>query len=182
MFLPRKGLTMHDTIVSKKGFTLVEIIVVMVLVGIMGTLALMGIMPVVQGMLFTKTNADTLQKGQITMTKLVREFNNINSVVAGSGPASITFTSIKNGSEGTRSVMFSGNKIYYNDTGGTQGDILTDQVSGFKLHYYKINSTADQGTWMSSSRIIEIELTLKGADSVESRFMVRVRPRNIERR
>lgn len=183
MFSPPKGTSMIRIIGKEKGFSLVEIIVVMILIGIMGTLAVMGIIPAVQGMVFTKANLETTQKGQIAITKLIREFNNINGVIAGASATSVVFTSIKNGSEGERSVIYANtnNTLYFNDAGSAQGDILTDEVSDFKLHYYKVNSAVDQGTWLASTRVIEIKLVLTSNDTPVE-FTARVRPRNIERR
>jgi len=181
MFLPPKGTSMIRIIDKEKGFSLMEIIVVMILIGIMGTMALMGIIPVVQGMVFTKANAVTTQKGQITITKLIKEFNNINGVMAGANATSVVFTSIKNGSEGERSVIYANNKLYFNNAGAAQGDILTDEVNDFQLHYYKVNSAVDQGSWLVSTRVIEIKLVLLSNDTPVE-FTARVRPRNIERR
>lgn len=186
MFLPPKGTSMIHIIDKERGFSLVEIIIVMILIGIMGSLALMGIMPAVQGMVFTKANAVTTQKGQITITKLIKEFNNINGVLAGANATSVVFTSIKSGADGKpevreRSVIYANNKLYFNNAGSTQGDILTDKVSDFKLHYYKVNSAVDQGSWLASTRVIEIKLVLMSNDTPVE-FTARVRPRNIERR
>jgi len=166
---------------KEKGFSLVEIIVVMILIGIMGTMAIMGIIPAVQGMAFTKANAETTQKGQITITKLIKEFNNINGVKAGANATSVVFTSIKSGIKGDRSVIYANNKLYFNNAGSTQGDILTDEVNDFQLHYYKVNSAVDQGVWLASTRVIEIKLVLMSNDTPVE-FTARVRPRNIERR
>jgi len=187
MFLHPKGTSMMRNIYKEKGFSLIEIIVVMVLIGIMGALALMGIIPAVQGMVFTKVNLETTQKGQIAITKLIPCTAGIMGVMAGANATSVVFTSIKNdGPDGNpavreRSVMYGNNKLYFNDAGGSQGEILTDQVSDFKLHYYKVNSNVDQGTWLASTRVIEIKLVLTANDTPVE-FTARVRPRNIERR
>lgn len=182
MFSPPKGTSMIRIIGKEKGFSLVEIIVVMILIGIMGTLAVMGIIPAVQGMVFTKVNAETTQKGQIAITKLIKEFNNINGVLEANA-TSVVFTSIKSGIEGDRSVIYTNtnNTLYFNNAGATQGDILTDEVSDFKLYYYKVNSAVDQGSWLASTRVIEIKLVLTSNDTPVE-FTARVRPRNIERR
>ena len=160
---------------NKKGFSLLEIIVVMLLVGIMGALASVGYVQVVKGMVFTKMNAATIQKGQITITKLVKEFTNINvSSITTAGPASITFTTVKNGiTTPNTTVTISGSTVTYG------GDVLTDQVSGFTLKYYDNYDSTAQTTWQSSRRIIEITLKLTGADGVESEFKARVKPRNL---
>jgi len=118
---------------TKKGFSLLEMIVVMLLVGIMAALAGVGYVQVVRGMLFTKMNAATIQKGEITITKLVKEFNNINisSIDPGTTNAtSITFISVKDIGPSSHTVALSGDMVLFD------GDILTDQVSDFSLKYY----------------------------------------------
>ncbi len=194
MSLPPEGSAVQRIIDTRKGFTLVEIIVVMVLVSIAGSLAGLGFSRVAQGIVFTQKNAATVQKGQVTLTKLVREFNNISAVdPAMTTDSMITFTSVK---------MESGNLAYrkhtvkrspdtqvltyitYDGAGAVvTDDVLTDQVSDFTLKYYgySVSSTA-QTTWQPSSRVIEVTLKLKGPDDAQSEFTARVRPRNVERK
>ncbi|MEN6488257.1 MAG: prepilin-type N-terminal cleavage/methylation domain-containing protein [Smithella sp.] len=158
-----------------KGFTLLEVIIVMILSGIIAAAVFIGYVQVVKGMFFTKMNAATIQKGQITITKLVKEFSNIkiNSISAASD-TSITFTTVKNGvTSPNTTVTVSGSTITFG------GDVLTDQVSSFSLKYYDNYDSAGQTTWQSSRRIIEITLKLTGADGVISEFKARVRPRNL---
>jgi len=169
-----KGLNMKCIIDSEKGFTLMEVIVVMILVSIIAVAAGTGLVQVVQGMVFTKMNAVTIQKGQIAMTKLVKEFNNINiSAITAADDKSITFTSVKNGVSSPHTVTLAGSTITFD------GDVLTDQVNSFTLKYYDNYDSTGQTTWQSSRRIIEITLGLKGADDVVSQLQERVKPRNL---
>ena len=169
---------MKGIIKTKKGFSLVEVIVVMLLIGIIAAVAGTGLVKVVQGMVFTKKNAAVIQKGQIAMTRLVKEFTNIKISGIDIDPvytnaASIKFTSIKDGVEGSHTVKLAGNTITFD------GDILTDQVNGFILNYYDSYDSPAQTTWQSSRRIIEITIQLKGASDVVSDFKARVKPRNL---
>jgi len=159
---------------SKKGFTIIEVVVVMLLVSIIGVSTALLYVYVIQGMLFSKMNATTIQKGQIAVTKLVKEFSNINiSSITAAGETSITFTSVKAGVEDTHTVMLSGSTITYD------GDVVTDQVSSFSMKYYDNYDSTAQTTWQSSRRIIEITLRLVGAEGViTTPFVVRVKPRN----
>jgi prepilin-type N-terminal cleavage/methylation domain-containing protein len=164
---------------TKKGFSVLEMIVVMLLVGSMAALAGVGYVQVVRGMLFTKMDAATIQKGELAITKLIKEFNNINisSIDPGTTNAtSITFISVKDIGPSSHTVALSGDTVIFD------GDILTDQVSDFSMKYYdNFDSTSETTygtTWQSSRRIIEITLKLKGADDVISEFKARVKPRN----
>ncbi|HEX2958621.1 MAG TPA: prepilin-type N-terminal cleavage/methylation domain-containing protein [Chitinispirillaceae bacterium] len=159
---------------NNKGLTLMEVIAVMVLVGILTAAVGTGLVQVVQGMIFSKMNAVTIQKGQIAMTKLVKEFTNINiSAITTADATSITFASVKNGESGAHTVTLSGSTITFD------GDVLTDQVDSFILRYYDNYDSTAQTTWQSSRRIIEITLRLKGADDVVTEFTERVKPRNL---
>ena len=65
---------------DEKGFTLIEVIVTLVLVGITTALAGMWIVSVANGYVFTKMNANTVQKAQLAVTRLAKEFAAIKSV------------------------------------------------------------------------------------------------------
>lgn len=169
-----KGWVMRRTLKTEKGFTLIEVIVVLILVGVLAAVAGIGYVQVVKGMLFTKMNAVTIQKGEIAITKLVKEFNNMNiSSVTAADATSITFSSVKDAVSSSHTVALTGNTITYD------GHVITDQVSEFSLTYYDNYDSAGQTTWQSSRRIIEITLKLKGADDVISEFKARVKPRNL---
>ena len=159
---------------NQKGFTLIEIIVSLVLVGIIGVFAGMGLVSIVEGFIFTKMNAETAQKGQAAMTRLVKEFNFISSVTSGTD-TSINFTSYKAGVAGTHVLVLvvDGNNLVFDS------DILTDDVSAFELAYYDSYNGTKQSTWSSSRKIIEITLTLRGASDIDSVFTSRVVPRNL---
>ncbi len=186
---------MRCLLYSRKGFTLLEVILAMVLVGIIAAVAAsIGLPRVMQGVIFTKMNANTTQKGQIAITKLVKEFNNISAVDGAATDGSmITFTAVKKQGGALvyykyRVKWYPEEKVVkytsYNEDGSIKDeDVLTDQVSGFTLNYYGYNIySTPQTTWQSSSRVIEITLTLTGANDVPSEFTARIRPRNVERR
>ncbi len=168
---------------NKKGFTLIEIIVSLVIVGIMTAVAGMGIVMVTQKFYFAKENAETAQKAQVALMRLMKEFAAISAVSAGSA-SSIAFSSYKAGILGTRLVSWAGSAgdplVFDNDTtDGEAADTLTDNVSSFALAYYDTHTSASQTSWSSSTKVIEITLTLTGANDVASAFIVRITPKNI---
>ena len=159
---------------NQKGFTLIEIIISLILVGIIAAFSAMGVTSIVDGFLITKMNAETAQKGQLTMMRLVKEFSCITSIdQAASDPTSITYTSYKQGAAGLHVVSWTG------DTLTLDSDILTDNVASFDLGYFDSYNGAKQGAWSSSKKMIQITLNLTGANNAVSVFVDRVKPRNL---
>jgi prepilin-type N-terminal cleavage/methylation domain-containing protein len=157
---------------NKNGFTLIEIIASLVILGIMGTVFVVGLGKVVEGFVFTKLNAETAQKGHIAMNRLTKEFINIASITSGASE-SISFTSysyIDGTLQANRSVSRVGTTLELD------GDVLIDNVNSFSMIYLNSNG---MGTSTSTSKVIEITLTLDGANSTTSVFTTRVAPRSM---
>jgi prepilin-type N-terminal cleavage/methylation domain-containing protein len=162
-------------ILNRKGFTLIEVIIALALVGVGTVVAGMGIVWISSGYNFTKENAATALKGQVTLTRLVKEFSAISAVNAASAN-SITYVMYKDGATVTSTVAWAGST---GDPLLLNGDILTDDVTGFVLAYYDTYDGASQSSWSSSRKLISVTLTLEGAENVASAFTIRVAPRNI---
>ena len=168
---------------DEKGFTLIEVIVTLILVGITAALAGMWIVSVANGYIFARMNAGTVQKGQLAITRLTKEFSALQSVTAtASAPTSITFNRADPGNPSgiPVTVSQSGNTLQLN-VNNAGNSILMDNVAGFTLRYCSTpgSTTCPDQTWSSSSRIIEITLTVAGADNVPSTFTIRATPRNL---
>ena len=161
---------------GEKGFTLIEVIVTLILVGITAVMAGMWIVSVANGYIFAKKNMATAQKAQLVMARMEKEFKRISAVNAGvTNATSITYTrsDIAAGSvSGT--ISRDGSLLKIN------GYTLTDNVSAFTLAYCdNVTSTSCPAAWSSTSRIIVITLSLVGAENVQSTFTQRVTPRNL---
>jgi len=157
---------------KQQGFSLIEMIVVLILVGVLAAMAGMGIVAVVEGYVFSRLNAATVQKGQIAIAKIVKEFNNISSVTAASS-SSITFTAYRAGVAYTHTITFTGNTVTYD------GDVVTDQVNSFDLGYYDTYNGTKAATWTATRKVIQITISLAGAGGFVSQFQERVTPRNL---
>lgn len=165
---------------NEKGFTLIEIIVTLVIVGFTAALAGMWIVNLANGYIFAIQNANTVQKGQLAITRIAKEFNALQSVTSSSA-TSITFNRIDAGNPSGIPITLSqnGNTLQLN------GHILTDRVSAFNLEYCNDNLTSPNclSSWSTTpsdpTRIIKITLTLTAANNTPSTFTIRATPRNI---
>jgi prepilin-type N-terminal cleavage/methylation domain-containing protein len=176
---------------DEKGFTLIEVIVTLILVGITAAMAGMWIVSVANGYIFAKTNANTVQKAQLAMTRLTKEFTDLRSVTSSNGTG-ITF----NRADGPAAsvpviISMSGTQLLIN-VNGAGAQTLTDTVSAFSLSYCPdstgVTPCGDAvtntcvATWTtattSPSRSIRIDLTLTG-NNTNSKFTQCVTPRNL---
>lgn len=158
-----------NRIAGEKGFTLVEIIMALTLAGIVSAGIGLAVVNMAGSYLSAKQSASTLQKGEIAIARIAKELNNINLVdAANTNQTKITFSSYRTGGTVVLSWGGTGTDLLLD------GDILTDSVGNFTLAYHDDHSGAAQTTWTASRRMIEITLTLTGAQGVPSVFTARV--------
>ena len=65
------------------GFTLIEMIASLAIVAILAAIAGIGLVQLTEGFLLSRTGAETAQKGQMALMRMVKEFNHIVHVPAG---------------------------------------------------------------------------------------------------
>ncbi len=139
------------------GFTLIEVVVTLVLVGIMAAVAGMGIVQGVQGYVFARENACTTQKAQLAMSRMSRELLELTHVTTAAG----------------NQIVYDRDSLSHTITfaSGTitiDGNVLVDDVSSLSLSYWKSDRTTAwvQGTHpIEDLSTIQIDLVLSRADS-----------------
>ncbi len=161
---------------NNNGFSLIEIIMVLILLGIMGAMAGMGIATFAESFVFSRQAAEISGKAQLTMIRLSKEFTHIKTVAAASA-TSITYAR-SNDAGGTTNVTItwagaSGDDLTLNS------DTLIDNVTSFSLAYLDTYNGASNTTWSSDRRIIAVTLALTGPDSTNLTFSSRITPRNL---
>lgn len=182
-----KNTCKRKILLDEKGFTLIEIIASLVILGILGTMVVITSIKVVEGFLFVRINCETAQKGHLALNRLTKEFTNIISVdTANTDATSITFTSRSyvNGAVGTYTVSWggvAGNPLLLdNDPGvAVSFDDLVDNVNGFAMAYLDTFNGTETTTWSAAREIIKVTLTLDAANGVISTFTTHVVPRNL---
>jgi prepilin-type N-terminal cleavage/methylation domain-containing protein len=173
-----KGINNHN------GFTLIEVIVTLILVGILAVIGSMGLVNMLQGYVTSKENTAAVQKGQIAFLQMSKLLTYASSINSGSS-SSINFNTYISGSPTTStSCMFTFNNAtgvitFINNQGA--GDTLVAGVKQFKLGYYNSYNSTEQSAWTSgSSKVIELTMTLNlGQGQVSPEFKTRIIPRNV---
>ncbi len=119
---------------KQHGFTLVEVIASLVLMGIMTAIAGMGIATGVRGYLLARENSIITQKAQVALGRLTRELQECFDCSNPSPPPisiilPFTFSNLL----GNREIGLSGTEITLGTPGDT--DTIIDQVQSFSMNY-----------------------------------------------
>lgn len=146
----------------QKGFTLIEMIVVLILVGILSAIAGMGIVTLMQGYLFSKDNAAVSAKANLALARINRELLECHTC-----NSAITLPYSFSTALGQRSIQFSNGEIQLSSD-GTNYDTLLDKVSAFNMTY----SNTDK------SITVTINSSTKPGGVTIPAFTTKVYPRN----
>ncbi|OQY60201.1 MAG: hypothetical protein B6245_02595 [Desulfobacteraceae bacterium 4572_88] len=169
-------MTMNYKHPNNRGFTLVEIIASLFIIGMIASIAGMGIVQLANGFIFSKKNAETVQKAQIVMSRLVKELTSDTILSSGTSIAIIFTNSRLTGSHQIRWDNATKQLLFDENTAASDEVILTDDVNAFDLKYYDSYSTpsSPSTSYSAASSIIEITLELDGAGDTSTTFTDRV--------
>ncbi len=137
----------------KAGFSLIEMVVVMLLVGLLVFSVAMSVLPATEAMLLVRRNVAVAQKAQFSLGRLVREFTAITNVVSGSAQALVYDMVDAAGITQRRTVAWSNGGALTLD-----GIPLSDDVASFELRYYESADGTARSSWIASVQLIEIIL------------------------
>ncbi|OPY82369.1 MAG: hypothetical protein A4E71_03152 [Smithella sp. PtaU1.Bin162] len=158
---------MMKSLRKEKGFTLIEIIVSILLIGFVAVIMSLSGVHMVKSFIYARTNADTLLKSQIAMARIQKELNNVKRV-ASSSANSVAFTSYRDGANVT--IAFNGTNLLLD------GFILTDKVSNFSLAYYDNYNSAAQSAFTANTKIIDVNLVITGYEDTPTAYNARIAP------
>ena len=170
---------------SQAGFTLIEVIVSLVLLGILVSMGGMAIVQVVQGYSTTRENATITQQSQLAMSRITREIIEMINI-----PSDATATALPiNNSNGNRTIGLDNGavKMAFGTDTLANGDILIDKISAFTLTYYSRDPSSGTvvtaSTWPSTNDIttltaIDISMQINREGGGVLTFANRVAPRN----
>lgn len=153
-----------------KGFTLIEIILAIVIVGIIAIAITASFLPTMKVSLSVDTRKDALQGGRVAMERMLREIREARSISAGFTATSLTFV---NAANSTITYSWSGTPSAPLQRNGSD---LTCCVEAMLLTYLKKDGT----TTANPSEVWRIQADLQvkvGSETVELRS--EVNPRNL---
>lgn len=114
-----------------KGFTLIELIVTIVLVGIIGTFTSLFLYTGIKGYLTARDTAVGALKAQIALDRLSLELRDINSIDLETFEADTRIDYTSTTLPGDRKILYNGGVISL-DVDGNVNELL-DEVSDFKM-------------------------------------------------
>ena len=132
---------------SSAGFTLIEVIASLVIMGIVGVVAAMGLVQGIKLYAMTRTSSETVQQAEYALNRIKLEFMNMDTVIAASSE-SIQFTSNRTtGHAGTYTIARSGNTITI-DNGTGANNLLTGVGTGGAFLTYWDSSNPSLPSWV----------------------------------
>jgi len=168
---------------GESGFTLIEVIAVLILAGVLAAAAGVGIVTGVEGYIFVKETTRLEQTAQLAMERMRRELVQIKTVTAVT-ESSIKFTiPSKATPSGSRGIGKSGDavKISVGLTDWESGDTLVGGVNSFTLTFYKeggLWTISDDDQDLSKIKIeLDLDHSIKDVDPLK--FTAYVNPRNV---
>ncbi len=155
----------------EKGFTLIEVIIVLILLGIVSAIAGMGLVVLAQGYVFTNVNSTAVEKGQTAITRIVKELGDC-TITAGNA-TSVTFNRRKVNDITSHTFSWGGtpgDPLILTDPGNDSA-VLIDNVRSFALVYY---DNGGNTVTVTAAAQVQSTLQLIAADNSVQTFTNRV--------
>ena len=172
---------------NENGFTLVEAIVSILLVGIMAAVAGMGLVSLVKGYVLTRENVVISQKAQLAMARMSRELIALSDIDSDNSTGTCIIYKIETMSPFYRAIgLNSGDlelKVLPNadcDCNST-GNALSDKVGNFEVRYEDQNGnlSSTPPAELNNLYAIQVVFALNREDgSTVGSFNITINPRN----
>jgi prepilin-type N-terminal cleavage/methylation domain-containing protein len=160
---------------NARGFTLIEVIVSLILLGVIAVMAGLGIVQITKQYVFAQKSGETAQVAQVAMARMVKELALIRS-----GSGGTTSITINTPSATGRTITWAG----VNSPILLNGQRLIENIQNLTLRYYSrydgtVANGGDTASYDQLSTImIGISFTATGADGVAIPFSGRAFVRN----
>jgi prepilin-type N-terminal cleavage/methylation domain-containing protein len=153
------------------GFTLIEIIVSLVLLGILAATVFGFMGQAVRGFFLARDAMELTQKAQVALNKMRIELTYLQKTPAPTGTAtSLSYTAIISGGTENNTIAYDagGDRITWN------GVTLIDDVGGLTFAYYDDPTAAASSSCQSTTTLIGITLVMLDSDGNTATFTTRL--------
>ncbi len=184
---------------NQLGFTLLEVVVSLILLGMLSAIFGMGLVKALQSHEFSRTNVDIAQKAQLAMTRMRRELSELTDIVAIDGTGDdpyIIYERLVQGhipprerfgihyhqADGMVRIYTDLNPTITSLDAGTidQGDVLVDGADSLSMNFYQGSATWSMGADIQLLSSIDLNLSLARPDALgqSQSFQTRLHLRN----
>lgn len=164
------------------GFTLIEVIVTLVIVGILASVAGMALLSAARGYVFAKSNSALSEKAQLAMSRMSRTFIEVlNITTVGTSPGRVTYDRLIGGVQTTETLYLDSATSSIKIVAGVNpsgGDTLVDNVSSLTFTFKQGTSTWVPGNDFDLLSAVAVNLILNRPDGGTVTFGTVVSPRN----
>lgn len=154
---------------SRSGYTLVEMVVVMVILGIVGLVAAVVLLESMRVYARIVPAMDASYKAQHAVQRMKREIRGLKDAASISSLTTSAFT-FADTSDQTVSYVFTGSDLTRN------GDLLADGVRAMNFSYFQKDGSPAASP--ADLHLVEVDLTVQNGDEL-SRVQTPVFPRNL---
>jgi prepilin-type N-terminal cleavage/methylation domain-containing protein len=155
---------------NKRGFTLIELVLVIILLGIVSIALTSAFVPTMQTSVTVDTRKDALQNARLGMERMLREIREARSIAAGFNGTSLTFINAAN-----TTITYSWSGVALAPLQRSTVD-LACCVQSFALTYLQKDGSA-AATPAQVWRILADLQVMVGSETVE--FRSEVNPKNV---
>ena len=161
---------------NQRGFILVELIAVIVLIGIIATFTGFFLYTGISGYLKTKAATEGALNAQMALDRITLELRNISKIEGAPSSTSITYITYKiEELTGTRTLSYAGNQVLLRVVVDPPDYPLLEDVSAFSLSYSYLNLDDDTASTQEVAHI-GVEFTL---GDLGKTFKTKIFPRNM---
>jgi prepilin-type N-terminal cleavage/methylation domain-containing protein len=146
----------------ERGFTLIEVIVVLVIFGVIAAVLTTSVVTAINGFLFTRDSAAKSQKAQLALARISRELLDITIINSAPSPTSLDYTT----GYGRFQLALTGSQITLTQTGTAGTWTLIDGVStnyapDVFLTFTKQDGTSWTYTTNDISTLYQVKVVIK---------------------
>ena len=159
------------------GFTLIEMIVSLLIMGVLAAVVVSGIVQAVNGFIFIKGTQAVVENAELAMLRLSKELAVTQKSTITGTANSLTFTSLHTGANTTYTALLSNSQLILRNN-NNNNCVLANNISSLSFAYYDTYNGTSNNTWAATRRIVNITITVVGPNSTPLTFRTSVAPRN----